>query len=85
MIRLLLILLCLPLLFSSCQKFQECESAQATQQLLSGYEWIVIGYEQALVCEDPDYAGTGMYGDGDPIYGNGDPTYLTYSTSFEEV
>ena len=83
--KLLLIILCLPLLFTSCQKCQECEPAQATQQLLSGYEQIIIGYEQVLVWEDPEYPGTGMYGNGDPIYGNGDPIYLTYPNSFEEV
>tara|TARA_B110000240_G_scaffold170970_1_gene195002 strand:+ start:256 stop:600 length:345 start_codon:yes stop_codon:yes gene_type:complete len=80
--KLLLILLCLPLLFSSCQKCQECASAQSTQEVLSGYEQSIIGYEQIIIGYWPD--GWPMYANGDPIYED-QAVYVTYPTPFEEV
>ena len=80
--KLLLILLCLPLFFSSCQKCQECAPAQRTQEVLSGYEQVIIGYEQIIIEYAPD--GMPILGNGDPIYED-QAIYVTYPTPFEEV
>ena len=75
--KILLILLCLPLFFSSCQKCQECAPMQPTQELLSSYEQVIIGYEQIII----GYASDGMpiLADGDPIYEE-QAIYTTYPT-----
>ena len=77
--KLLLLLLCVPLMFSSCQKCKECEPSGDDQAII-GYNEVIVGYNSGGFTIDDQ--GNFVSCPATPVYEN-QPIYAP--VQFEEV